>query len=368
VPTPTDPESLNITLLEQLRRAAGQFVPLFDLGIDRARVWSDLAALEQFGFQIERHPFLGAAYRGPAERLCPDQIEHGLNTQRIGRRIAVWNRLGSTNDIAARAATNIANDGLVVLAEEQTSGRGQRGRLWMAPARSSILLSALLFPPAELTPLGLEAPGGSAWLTALAAVATAELVTAWSGRDARIKWPNDVRIEHRKIAGILIERGLAQGSRAQMTAEHPGQRPRGVVIGIGLNVNMNAESFPAELSPVATSLSIAAGGGPIDRSDLARDLIRRLDAWYGRVLDYGPEVLNNPWRARSEHLGNLVRITTRDQTLHGRLIDLDLLRGLTLAPDGATKANAVRKLVTLGDILALEPTDRQDAAVAWSPH
>ena len=90
-------------------------------------------------------------------------------------------------------------------------------------------------------------------------------MTAWSGRDARIKWPNDVRVDHRKIAGILVERGLAPGSLAPPAAEHPGQRPRGVVIGIGLNVNMAADSFPANLSPTATSLAIVASGGPIDR-------------------------------------------------------------------------------------------------------
>src|SRR5208337_4549269 len=260
-----------------------------------------------------------------------------------------------------RAAANVANDGLVILAEEQTAGRGQRGRFWMAPARSSILLSALLFPPAELTPLGVEAPAGSAWLTALAAVATAELVTAWSGREARIKWPNDVRVERRKIAGILVERGLAPGSPAPSAAELPDQRPRGVVIGIGLNVNMDAESFPADLRPTVTSLAVVADGGPIDRSDLARDLIRRLDAWYAQVLCHGPEVLNEPWRARSEHLGNLVRINTPGQTLHGRLIDLDLLRGLTLEPADASGTSIARKLVALGDILALEPTDQQGA-------
>ena len=358
MPAPTDPGSLNITLLEQLRRAGGQFVSIVDLGLDSARVGNDLAALEQFGFPIERHPYLGAAYRGPANRLCPDQIEHELNTQRIGRRIAVWNRLGSTNDMATRAAANIANDGLVILAEEQTAGRGQRGRLWMAPARSSILLSALLFPPAELTPLGLEAAAGLAWLTALAAVATAELVTAWSGRDARIKWPNDIRVEHRKLAGILVERGLAPSSLAPSAAEHPGQQSRGVVVGIGLNVNMDAETFPADLSPTATSLSILAGGGPVDRSDLARDLIRRLDAWYSQVLDHGPAVLNESWRARSEHLGNLVRITTRSETLHGRLIDLDLLRGLILEPADAAGTIAARKLVALGDVLAIEAGPR----------
>ena len=203
--TPPDPATLNIALLERLRSACGQFVSLVDLGGDRTRVWDDLDALTRFGFQIERHPYLGAAFRGPACRLCPDQIEHGLRTRTIGRRIAVWNRVGSTNDVAARAASTLANDGLVVLAEEQTAGRGQRGRLWTVPPRSSILMSILIFPPDELRALRLEAHAGNAWLTALAAVTTAELVTDWTGRDARIKWPNDVRVEGRKIAGILVE-------------------------------------------------------------------------------------------------------------------------------------------------------------------
>ena len=206
--TPTDPQALNIALLERLRAAGGEFVSLADLGPDRARIWDDLEALGEFGYQIEHHPYLGAAFRAPARRLCPDQIEYGLGTRRIGRRIAVWNRVSSTNDLAARAASTMANDGLVVLAEEQTAGRGQRGRTWTVPPRSSILMSVLLFPPPELARLGAEAPAGCAWLTALAAVATAELVSSWTGRDARIKWPNDVRVDGRKIAGILVERAL----------------------------------------------------------------------------------------------------------------------------------------------------------------
>ena len=159
-----------------------------------------------FGFGIEQHPYRGAAYRGPAERLCPDQIEHGLATRWIGRRIAVWNRVTSTNDLAARAGTSASNDGLVVLAEEQTAGRGRRGRSWTAPPRSSILMSVVLFPPPHLAPAVPEAAFGCAWLTALGAVATAEVVAAWTGRDATIKWPNDVRVDGRKIAGILVER------------------------------------------------------------------------------------------------------------------------------------------------------------------
>src|SRR5206468_12961365 len=140
----------------------------------------DLDELAAFGFAIKHHPWLGVAYRGPAERLCPDLIEDGLGTVCVGRRVAEWNRVTSTNDLAARAAGSLANEGLVILAEEQTAGRGRRGRTWTAPPRASLLVSVLLFPPPALT--------DPAWLTALGAVGVAELVRDWTGRDARVKW------------------------------------------------------------------------------------------------------------------------------------------------------------------------------------
>lgn len=324
------PARLNIGLLERLRAAEGDYIPLGELGPDLARLRSELDALASFGFGVEQHPYHGVAYRGPAERLCPDQIEHGLAPVRIGRRIAVWNRVTSTNDLAARAGTSSSNDGLVILAEEQTAGRGRRGRSWMAPAGSSILMSVLLFPPANLELP--EAAFGCAWLTALAAVATADLVTAWTGRHARIKWPNDVRIDGRKIAGILVERVVTP--RRFDVHNHPDANSAsawGVVIGIGLNVNLSREAFPGELAASATSLQIEAGRGPFDRSEVARDLIQRLDHWYEASRSGGIDILNAPWQARSEHLGKTVRITTTTGRVSGCLVAIDLQRGLTLA-------------------------------------
>ena len=218
-------------------------MPLRALGPDLERVHEALDALISFGFGIERHPYRGAAYTSPAERLCPDQIEYRLNTRWIGRRVAVWNRVTSTNDLAARAGASASNDGLVVLAEEQTAGRGRRGRSWTSPARSSILMSVLLFPPPHLAPAAPESALGCAWLTALGAVATAEVVAAATGRDATIKWPNDVRVNGRKIAGILVERALVPPASDGRVSPAASSDPtaRGVVVGIGLNVNHRAQ-------------------------------------------------------------------------------------------------------------------------------
>jgi BirA family biotin operon repressor/biotin-[acetyl-CoA-carboxylase] ligase len=361
-------ESLNIGMLNRLRAAGGDHVSLFDLGSDCEQVQLELDALETFGFSIERHPYRGAAYKGPAERLCPDQIEHELATRWIGRRIAVWNRVTSTNDLAARAGTSICNNGLVVLAEEQTAGRGRRGRSWTAPPRSSILMSVVLFPPAHLAPALSEAALGCGWLTALGAVATAEVVTAWTGRDSTIKWPNDVRVDGRKIAGILVERAPFPGRAAASSSGAPKAEPGcGAVIGIGLNSNLDCVDLSPEVARRATTLQIIRGGEPVDRSELTRDLIRRLDHWYDMGCSGGAGTLNAPLRARSEHLGQLVRVVTPTGDLIGRLVDLDLCSSLTLAsdngpyPESYLEGRSSPARIPLADILTLEAVGTSDA-------
>src|SRR5947209_4329638 len=140
-----------------------------------------------------------------------------LPTKRLGRRVLVFDRLASTSTLAAELAADPANDGVAVLADEQTAGRGQHGRTWTAPPRSGVLLSLLLFPPNELR--------RPAVLTAWAAVAVCETVRRVTGVPARIKWPNDVLLRGRKVCGILIEQG------------------RGTVVGVGLNVLQTAEEL-----------------------------------------------------------------------------------------------------------------------------
>jgi BirA family biotin operon repressor/biotin-[acetyl-CoA-carboxylase] ligase len=320
---------VNIPLLNLLRNASGEFVPYDRLAAASpdgdGAVARDLDELSEFGFALERHPVLGAAYRGPAGRLCPDQIEFGLDTRRIGRRIAVWNRVASTNDLAARAAQSAANEGLVVLAEEQSAGRGRRGRTWSAPAGSSVLMSVLLFPTGALAE--------PAWLTALGAVAAAETVARWTGQPASIKWPNDVRVAGRKIAGILVERAA------------------GAVLGIGLNANVAGEDFEGEIRHTATSLQLLLRSS-IDRSELVRDLIRALDALYDRAIREGPAVLRSPWNDRVENRGRVVAVSTPSGRLAGRLDDIDLLDGLWLV-DG----DGLQRHVPASQIRAIDPSD-----------
>jgi biotin-(acetyl-CoA carboxylase) ligase len=198
-------------------------------------------------------------------------------------------------------------------------------------------------------------------LTALGAIATAEVVSSWTGQSARIKWPNDVRVKNRKIAGILVESALAP-NQALASPRHTPDPAWGAVIGVGLNANLVHEDFPPELAALATSLQIERGGDRVDRSELVRDLIRRLDHWYDLSRANGPETLNAAWCQRSEHLGRLVKVATPSAHLVGRLIDLDVRFGVTLelssiasVPNQVAARQQSSKLAGPGS-----PLDRQD--------
>jgi BirA family biotin operon repressor/biotin-[acetyl-CoA-carboxylase] ligase len=218
-----------------------------------------------------------------------------LDSRHVGRRVLVYEQIDSTNNLAAELAGDAGNAGIVVLAREQTTGRGQHGRTWQAPAGSSVLLSVLLFPPPPLR--------RPALLTAWAAVSVCETVLAVTGLQARIKWPNDVLLGGRKVCGILIEQA------------------RGTVAGIGLNVLQSAASFAEAGLPQAASLAVFSGAVP-DAATVARRLIRQLDEEYDRLLQGDVTTLEACWRWRLGLLGKQVTAECHDGTRQGRLVEV----------------------------------------------
>lgn len=219
-----------------------------------------------------------------------------LDTKHVGRRVLVYDSLPSTNDLAASLASDSAKAGTVVLADHQTAGRGQYGRVWQSRPGSSLLISALVFPPPALR--------RPVVMTAWAAVAVAETVFALTGVQARIKWPNDLLVRGKKVCGILIEQGA------------------GLVAGIGLNLNQSADDFAAAGLPDATSLAIVAGA-PCDHRAATVALIRRLDAEYDRILAGELVPLEAEWKWRVGLLGRHVVAELTDGTaVGGRLRDL----------------------------------------------
>jgi BirA family biotin operon repressor/biotin-[acetyl-CoA-carboxylase] ligase len=226
--------------------------------------------------------------------------EWNLETYRLGRHVWVFDQVDSTNTLALELARDPANDGLVLLAREQTSGRGQHGRTWHAPPESSVLLSALLFPPLEIC--------RPALLTAWAAVSVCRLIAALTGSRAAIKWPNDVLLDGRKVCGILIEQRTVGAKLA-------------TVAGIGLNVNQAPSDFAAAGLADATSLAIHAGRS-FDWQTIARQFIHTLDDEYDRLHQGDFDRLLLAWNAGLGLLGRRVMLETHGESIAGHLREL----------------------------------------------
>jgi BirA family biotin operon repressor/biotin-[acetyl-CoA-carboxylase] ligase len=226
--------------------------------------------------------------------------EWHLDTRRLGRRVLVFDQLDSTNTLTVRLAAEGATEGIAVVAEEQTAGRGQHGRSWLAGRGDGVLLSVLLYPPPALR--------CAAVLTAWAAVAVCGVVREIIGVQPRIKWPNDVLLRGRKVCGILIEQGRGRAGLA-------------TVAGIGLNVRQSSEAFAAAGLPEATSLS-QFSTTPLQTSEVARRLIRGLDEEYDQLCAGELTTMEARWKWHLGLLGRDVIAECGEENHRGRLRDL----------------------------------------------
>ncbi len=284
-------------ILEAFYQAAGQFVSPAQLGMPADQLAREIAELRQLGYHIESHPHLGYRLLGAPDRLSADDLKAQTRTQIIGREILVFEQTTSTNDIVAHLARSRAAEGLVVFAESQTKGRGRLGRTWVSPRGKGLWFSVLLrpgFPRSAATRL-----------TVAGSVAVASAIRKTTGLDARIKWPNDVTIAGKKVAGILTEL-RAEGDEI-LTA----------ILGIGIDVNCRAAEIPAE---VATSLLIETGQ-PHDRAALAAEVLAALDHFYRADFD----AVVAEWARLSTTLGRqlLVKVGTRRIEGHAQALDSD---------------------------------------------
>jgi BirA family biotin operon repressor/biotin-[acetyl-CoA-carboxylase] ligase len=251
---------------------------------------------------------------------------------------------GSTNTDAMALARDGAPEGVVVVADHQTAGRGRLGRSWEAPPGASLLVSVLLRPPASV----LEA------ITPAAGVAMAEAVAEVAGVDARLKWPNDLVVDvgggiERKLAGMLAEADWPAGSSASGGYAAPAPQQRvAVVVGIGVNVDWPAE-VPAELAEVMTACNHVTGWSP-DRHSLLDRFLEGLGASYRRLLELPDDRswLLDAYRARSSTIGRAVRIDTGSSEVEGTAVDIDADGRLLVDLEGGG-----RRTIAVGDVVHL---------------
>ncbi len=235
------------------------------------------------------------------EPLTPERVLAGLRTRRFGQNIVYRTRLGSTNDLARVQAAAGAPEGLLVLAEEQTAGRGRQGRAWQAPFGGGLLASLLLRPT-------FLAPAQAFLLTALAALAVADTVVQETGLTPELKWPNDILLDGRKLCGILVE---LEGQAGAL---------EWAVLGCGLNVNIDFTSDP-ELAGWGISLA-GALGRPVSRLPLLWGCLERMETAYEALRAGAGDDIWAAWRARLTTIGRTVEVRAPDETFYGAALDV----------------------------------------------
>jgi BirA family biotin operon repressor/biotin-[acetyl-CoA-carboxylase] ligase len=248
-------------------------------------------------------------------------LRGGLFTRVVGKRVLFFQQLGSTMDEAVLQAEAGAEEGTVVVAEVQTASRGRQGRTWVS-TEGNLYLSVLFYPTLKALP----------FLSSLGGVAVVRTINAISGLKPRIKWPNDVLLDGKKVAGILVESAIA------------GDDVRYAVLGIGINVSRSSTETD-ELSSLATSLN-QASSGDISREELLRELLQQLDALY-LELRQGQAPMHE-WQSTMDTLGRRVRVTWEGESYVGLAEGLDQVGNLQLRLDDG-------RLVTMaaGDAMSL---------------
>jgi BirA family biotin operon repressor/biotin-[acetyl-CoA-carboxylase] ligase len=304
-------------ILFALRHVGGGYVSGAELaqqlGISRAAVWARIEDLRALGYDIAASPHQGYQLLGAPDLLHADDLVSFVSGNKVvGRDIRVFKETSSTNDVVEKLARDGVAEGAVVFAESQTKGRGRLGRQWLSPARKGLWFSVLLRPNLR--------PQAATKLTVAAATSLTRAIRRQTGLVPEIKWPNDVLIKGRKVAGVLTE----------LNAEV--DHIKYVILGVGVNVNLNASEFPADLRKLATSLKIEAGRA-VSRVPLAAAILRELDTDYARIGHDQFASLTDEWAEQCATLGQRVSIRMGSRTVHGRAESLDDDGALLLRTD-----------------------------------
>ena len=303
------------------------------LHITRAAVWKHIKTLEREGYAVEAAPSKGYRLLAVPDILLLDDIKRGLKTGTIGREIHLFPELVSTNALAMEMASTGAADGTVVIAETQTGGKGRLGRTWISP-KGNLYISVILRPgiPPHKAPL----------ITLMAAVALTSTIRQHLAVQAGIKWPNDILVSGKKAAGLLTE----------MRAEP--DRVKHVVLGIGINVNMDMAELPVPLRKLSTTLS-AETGKKIDRTVFLQQFLVELDSWYQLFLKGGAAVIE-AWEMFNITVGNRVAVSGPGETFEGMARGIDTDGRLILKLDDGTS-----RQVAAGDVTILKNREMKNA-------
>ncbi|WJE14070.1 biotin--[acetyl-CoA-carboxylase] ligase [Halobacillus sp. ACCC02827] len=279
------------------------------LAISRTAVWKHMNELKNDGYEIEAVQKKGYKIVSSPDKISGNTLQWGLDTKWLGHELHHYDQVESTQDVIHQMAKQGKPHGTVVIADEQVKGKGRMARNWYSPKGKGIWMSILLRP--DLPPV--QAPQ----LTLLAATVLAKMVAERSGLEPKIKWPNDLLINHKKVSGILTEMQAEQD-----TIQY-------IVLGMGMNVNQSREEIPEELHHKATSLRVEAGE-EWDIQTTIQHILHLLEQSYEEFLKFGFDRVKKEWEHYGYRIGEDVTISTMKRTWEAVLVGIE--------PDGALLA------------------------------
>jgi len=302
------------------------------LSLSRTAVWKHIQSLKDDGYVIEGVPKRGYRLIKLPDKLLPSEIRYKLKTTLFDKKIYHFDETGSTNKMAKGEAAKGAPEGTLFVAEKQVKGKGRLGREWVSPS-GGIWFSMVLRP--KISPID------ASKITILAGVAVAKAIEVETGLKVQLKWPNDVLIKGRKVAGILTE----------MSAE--ADKINFVVVGLGINANLDVNVFPEELQDKVTTLKEALGV-EVDRVALLRVILREFEKVYFDLKEGGFEKVLSEWKNLCETLGKHIKISTLEGEIEGEAFDVDQHGGLLLKlPSGEIR------MVYSGDVTQFEINEKE---------
>lgn len=285
-------------------------------GISRTAVWKHINKLKEEGYIIESATNKGYVLIESPDKLHPVEIKELLKTKFIGNDIIYLDSVDSTNSYGKRLAENGFSDGTVIIAEEQTSGRGRLGRDWVSPKGKGIWMTIMLKPEIK--------PNLASQVTLIAALAVLKAIKAAYDMDIMIKWPNDLVINGKKVCGILAELG------AEI------ERVNYLCVGIGINANLDESDFKNQSLDMATSLKIAAGM-EVERKKLIAHILDIFEEYYSMFLEKGSlEFMIEEYKKYLINMGKEVRLVAKNEEMHATAEDITYEGHLLVRLDDGT--------------------------------
>lgn len=231
-------------------------------GVSRTAVWKAINQLKEAGYEIEAQQNKGYRLMAAPDLMTEAEIKSLMHTDWVAKEVLYFDTIDSTNTKAQELAEKGYPSGTLVVADKQESGKGRRGRSWVSPSGTGIFMTLMIKPDIN--------PNNASMLTLIAALAVAKAITSVTGEEAMIKWPNDIVVNGKKVCGILTE----------MNAQF--DYINHIVVGIGINVHN--ESFPEEISQMASSLMIEAGGKRFHRAQIIAETMSYFEQYYDTFL------------------------------------------------------------------------------------